>query len=133
MPPAPKRRWLRFSVRTLLIAVTVLCVWLGWQVSVVRERAQMLKRIHDDNGYCQLLEVMEAEFSPSNRPYYEAYRVSSVRSLLGDKTVTRVTLDGEMEPSDLEAIERLFPEATITVMGRVPDEWRRSPYAPAVW
>lgn len=30
--PTPLRRWLRFSLRGLLIAVTLLCVWLGWHV-----------------------------------------------------------------------------------------------------
>jgi len=37
MEEKPKRRWLSFSIRTLLIAVTIFCVWLGWQVSIVRE------------------------------------------------------------------------------------------------
>ena len=32
------RRHFRFSLRTLLILVTLLCVWMGWQIHVVRER-----------------------------------------------------------------------------------------------
>ena len=128
-----KRRWLRFSVRTLLIAVTILCVWLGWQVSIVQDRRAMIKRIEadGDGGYVQIVEVLESESSPANRPYYDAYRVSNFRSLLGDKTVTDIILDGEMQPADMKEIERLFPEATIRVIGRVLDMWRRSPYAPA--
>src|SRR5215213_2601796 len=39
----PKRRWLRYSIRTLLIAVMVFCVWLGWQVSIVRERRSFVE------------------------------------------------------------------------------------------
>jgi hypothetical protein len=29
MEAHPKHRWLTFSTRTLLIAVTIFCVWLG--------------------------------------------------------------------------------------------------------
>jgi WD40 repeat protein len=29
MTPAPNRRWFRFSLRTLFVVVTILCVWLG--------------------------------------------------------------------------------------------------------
>src|ERR1700690_2367557 len=41
MIPAPKRRWLRFSLRTLFVVVTVFGIWLGWQTNVVRERRTM--------------------------------------------------------------------------------------------
>jgi hypothetical protein len=30
MTPARKRRWLRFSLRTLFVVVTVLACWIGW-------------------------------------------------------------------------------------------------------
>jgi hypothetical protein len=34
----PNRRWQRFSIRTLLVAVTIVCVWLGWHWRIVQER-----------------------------------------------------------------------------------------------
>ena len=43
MSEAPKRRWFRFSLRTLFVVVTVCCVWLGWQLHIVRERQAMLR------------------------------------------------------------------------------------------
>jgi hypothetical protein len=40
-----KRRWLRFSLRTLLLLVTGLCVWLGIQVNRAREQREALKAL----------------------------------------------------------------------------------------
>jgi hypothetical protein len=40
-PPNRKRRWFQFSLRTLLIGVTLVAVplgYFGWQVKIVRER-----------------------------------------------------------------------------------------------
>ncbi len=41
MTPAPKRRWFRFTLRTLLIVATLWgCFfgWLGYQISWIRQR-----------------------------------------------------------------------------------------------
>ncbi len=36
--PNRKRRWCQFSLRTLLIGVTLLSAWFGWQLHVERQR-----------------------------------------------------------------------------------------------
>lgn len=36
------RRWFQFGLGTMLAIVTLLCVWLAWQVRVVRERKLLL-------------------------------------------------------------------------------------------
>ena len=36
-----KPRWLRYSVRTLLAAVTICCLWLGWAMQWIHERRQV--------------------------------------------------------------------------------------------
>ena len=41
----PKRRWFRFSLRTLFVLMTVIGVWLGYQASSVRQRKQLLSRL----------------------------------------------------------------------------------------
>jgi hypothetical protein len=33
-----RRRWLRFSLRGLLVVVTLAAIWLGWNVYVVNQR-----------------------------------------------------------------------------------------------
>jgi hypothetical protein len=35
----PKRRWLRYSIRTLLAALTIFCVWLGYYTNWKRQRS----------------------------------------------------------------------------------------------
>jgi hypothetical protein len=39
---APKRRWLRFSLRTLFIVLTVSGIWLGFQVNWIRQRREFI-------------------------------------------------------------------------------------------
>jgi hypothetical protein len=41
---APKRRWPRFSLRTLFVVVTVLGCWLGYQLNWIRQRHDFLAR-----------------------------------------------------------------------------------------
>ena len=36
----PRRRWLRFSLRSLLILITILCVWLGVKVNQARRQKE---------------------------------------------------------------------------------------------
>jgi hypothetical protein len=46
--PKRKRRWFQYSLRTLLIGVTLLavvCGYVGWQAKIVREREAMLSHI----------------------------------------------------------------------------------------
>ena len=43
MISAPNRRWLRFSLRTLFVVVTVIACWLGWNLHQVRERDRLLE------------------------------------------------------------------------------------------
>ena len=38
MTLAPKRRWFRFSLRTLFVVVTVACCWLGYYVNWAHQR-----------------------------------------------------------------------------------------------
>jgi hypothetical protein len=38
MDERPRRRWLRFSLRTLFLLVTLVAVWLGWSLNWIRQR-----------------------------------------------------------------------------------------------
>jgi hypothetical protein len=38
----PKRRWFSFSLSTLFIAITLVCVWLAWDAAKTRQRLRMV-------------------------------------------------------------------------------------------
>jgi hypothetical protein len=40
-----KRRWLRFGMRTLLVLVTLLCVWLGWLMHGVHKQRNAVAKL----------------------------------------------------------------------------------------
>ncbi len=44
MTLAPKRRWFRFSLRTLFVVVTVFGIWLGYELNWIRERHAIIER-----------------------------------------------------------------------------------------
>ena len=48
--PVAKRRWFRFSLRMLLVAVTVLCVWLGFKVNAARREKESVEAIRKIGG-----------------------------------------------------------------------------------
>src|SRR5262245_47882876 len=44
------KRWLRFSLRTMLLLITVLCIWLGFQVNAARRQREAVAAILDAGG-----------------------------------------------------------------------------------
>ncbi len=46
----PKRRWFSFSLRMLIVVVTVFCVWLGFKVNTARRQRKALAAIHKAHG-----------------------------------------------------------------------------------
>lgn len=46
----PKRRWLRFSLRTFLIVVTIFCVWLGWYVYRAERQREVVRWVLENGG-----------------------------------------------------------------------------------
>jgi hypothetical protein len=121
MDGKPKRRWLSFSVRTMLIAVTIFCVWLAWNVSIVRERHAALQFIRDHGGEA----VSFIDTKPPPGFYYP--RVSAFRRWLGDTEIMFVNV----KPTDhekLSSLSSVLAEAMILVYddfeGNPNETWR---------
>ena len=98
-PPKRNRRWFQFSLRTLIIVVTLNCVitgWLGMQATVVWERRVMLSRfpggysVDDDNA-----------------------GISWIRHLFGDQGIGLIQLGGSPTDEQLHRYRTTFPEACI--------------------
>ena len=111
------RRWLRFSLRTLFVLVTVVCVWLGYQLNWIRERRKYLE---EHPGVVR---------EPS--PQDNVATAPNLLWLLPESGVTRLHVQspGFFDEADyhhdnpsLEATRarELFPEAIIEVC----DDWK---------
>jgi hypothetical protein len=46
----PKRRWFRFSLRTLLVMVTLVCAWLAWNINPARKQKQAVEATRTNGG-----------------------------------------------------------------------------------
>ena len=100
-PPKRKRRWFQFSLRTLLIVVTLFCIAAAWfteQARIVRER----KAILDHDG---LISLLDFATGPSSR-------ISIVRRWLGDVDCREIGAE-PVSDEELEHYRAVFPEATI--------------------
>jgi hypothetical protein len=109
MPLNAKRRWPKFSVRTLLVAVMVFCVWLAWQVHVVHRRQAMLKTI--------LLRGGGIDFENRNelRDRMLSPQLPLIRRMLGDEAVFLLRLNKPTKDEIALARER-FPEVEVWVV-----------------
>ena len=73
---------LRFSLRTLFVVVTVGCVWLGWNVNVIRTRNRMRVSLQADR----------ASFSHDDNQIYSISGGIVFPPLRGGRKITSLTL-----------------------------------------
>lgn len=100
MPALPRRRWFRYSLRTMLVVVTVFAVWLGWELKFVRERKAFLDWTIEERHIIR--------FTHFDGP---APAVPFWRRWLGDAPVQSVMLPHGSSEADLIRAQSLFPEA----------------------
>src|SRR5687767_13949116 len=99
MEEKPRRRWLRFSVRTLAIVVTVACMWLGWNLHAIRQRQLIRQKL-----IAEKVVITAGEPAPWNS-FPLSWR------LLGEEPVDFIQLRiGEHSQADRDRIGRWFPE-----------------------
>jgi hypothetical protein len=121
---AKTRRWLRFSLRAMLAAVTILCVWLGWESSVVRRRQQLIRQAEAEGyEFIGILTVDGIEMLPRGT-IDPPDKISFIRHWLGDKPVNDVYYyefsPGYSQQRLLELMQA-FPEATFQARLREAD------------
>lgn len=136
MPNKPRRRWLKFSLRTFFVLLTLLAVWLGYHVNWIRERREARLWIDEHtykinvNGtfspYLNLLQPPNTGAIPSYqsliRPVQDLLsqgrRAPWSLRILGETSLPYVQLDGRKNigERDVRRIERLFPEAQVEVV-----------------
>ena len=97
-PLPTRRRWARFSLRTLFVLVTLVCIYLGWAMNWIRQRHAFLANqdalVHNDS--------VHAPFA---------------LRFMGEEGYPYFYLEGSEE--EIRELERLFPEAVINPFMRV--------------
>jgi len=106
MAEKQKRRYFRFSLRSLLIAVALLALplgWFGWQVRIVSERKAVKAMLRARNlGLNGLQNFVPLDQWP-HVPWY--------RTMLGDDTWRGIYLDrNAFSAEEIRRIKDTFPE-----------------------
>ncbi len=101
------KRLLRFRLRTLLVLVTLVAIWLGWNVNQLRKRDQMLRYLTSQGAVIQ-----------KGGPTKPWKSMPFAWSLLGAEPVSAIQLPNhKFSDVDLPHIETWFPEADIQWIG----------------
>lgn len=110
-----KRWWFRFSLRTLLVLMTLVGCWLGWQTGIVRERRALREKLSKGLAFHFVSVDDHLKTLGPNLPVDPPVaQVPRVRELLGDEAVQTVYYyewHQDFSPATLKEVERLFPEA----------------------
>ena len=117
---SPIRLLFRFSLRTLFLLLTVLCIWLGREVRLVRQRQLAIEEMksHRD-GWVQVLTDRSGRFDQRSENFLWCAGIDPVKSTipqrrraLGDVAVGSITYSKDTSPDDIQRWKPLFPEAT---------------------
>jgi hypothetical protein len=109
----PKRRWFRFSLRMLLVVVTVLCVWLGFKVNAARRQKEAVELILKAGG--TITYDYQWVSSPNGQKVFDAKALPPgpnwLHELIGDeffRNAASVFLqDGVIDESDFSHLSGL--------------------------
>jgi hypothetical protein len=111
----PKRRWFRFSLRTLFVLVTVFCVWLGFQFNWIYRRHRALEWMQDQAKYWDDMPVSQKVWLGTRTPWPIA--------MLGEEGLEQVCVivDDEKTAAEKQVeLRRLFPEGDVFVQSPGP-------------
>lgn len=120
MNTSPRRRWFRFSLRTMFVLVTLVAAtigWLGREWRIVQVRKAILREIERLEP-AAIDPSVEQQESRNSDPLYDprqwdSIRVSTIRRLLGDESVIELLLPRASDRLLIERTENAFPEADL--------------------
>lgn len=122
MNDQPHRPWLRFNLRTLLILLTALSVWLGWNLNTIAPRRQARQTLQTDDRF-QLVTTQEYLSRYPGQPPEPLASIPVSRRILGDEAVQEIWYRSWGDTPSTEEIERLartFPEAEVKELPAPP-------------
>src|SRR5262245_3523210 len=120
MTPVLSRRWLRFSLRAMLVVVTALGLWLGWEANRIHQRKLLLEALRTDARakFDPLKTIFLGEgnltFNGMTLRNPHLGSIPGYRRMLGDEGVLTLALPDGMTEEEVRRYENAFPEAHIT-------------------
>jgi hypothetical protein len=114
-----KRRWFRFSLRTMFVVVTVVAIFVGYHVHWIRERHSLLDRAKQPPGR----DIIELPGEPLSAPgllwLFGERGVAEIWIHFYEPPVHQMNGQGETTPeqeAEGERIHRYFPESSYRVI-----------------
>ena len=119
-----RRSWLRLSIRTLLVAVTLLCVWLAYAAHRARLQEDLVRRINANGGgaFGYHHEMDEAgQHIPDAEPPGPLW----LRRLIGDHAFLRIRYVGtyKVREEEMQLISEFPSIEELSLDESVRDEW----------
>jgi Leucine-rich repeat (LRR) protein len=124
----PKRRWLRFSLRSLLLAMTVFGVWLGVKVNAARQQREIVRMVHELGGivwYDYEFDSAGNHLNPPPEPGWLANFIGV--DFLHNVLAVRVLNENYQRPNNYSALMARLPEVPqlrflVLTAGKLRDE-----------
>jgi hypothetical protein len=108
---APPRRWFRFSLRTTFVVLTIFgggLGWIGWQTSIVQERASVREWLRVRRGAARdHLDQIRQD------PTVRQWDPPLVRQWFGDYALAGILLPPDCTDIEAERVKAAFSEASI--------------------
>jgi len=104
----PRRRSFRFAfgLRSLLLVLTVVGIWLAWESHIVRKRERVRAVLRQRGAQLEQQVICTSCAVDPNPP-----PLPMLRRLFGDRTVAAVMLEAPATPEEIAEIKKAFPEA----------------------
>jgi hypothetical protein len=103
-----RRRWLQVSLRTLLVLLTAICIWLGWQVERARKQREAINAIAERGGGTSYVWEIEPKDGMGRSTKPACPLPDWIRQLFGDDLlfpVSTVWLGPNFTDDDLSIIQ----------------------------
>ena len=110
------RRWFRFRLRTVFVVVTLLCGWLGWEVSIVQQRKQVLIDLQANQSFQFWKVESTPHVPPPGSVGSHVAAIPLVRTWMGDVAVQRIYYISHYQgfsKAELARLAKIFPEAEL--------------------
>jgi hypothetical protein len=113
-PPKRNRRWFQFSLRTLLLLITLAAIWCGWQAHLVSERKATSGTLRE-KGATFITPDTKRDASLGVSLWLRVH-------FIGDSPIDAIWLPrARFSEKDAANVRAIFPEAKVE---RIYGEWR---------